>query len=173
MLRQEIEKRSEIYKKVLETFFIIFDFRSMSRASMRNAAENLKEQYPRDITDVESLVDEFCNFRGYVEAQQELRDPADYFRHLSGNRLLAHSFPFIPWCNSSSPTVLHITVHKHRGPTFVFCSKTRENELRSTMSHERLSNLAVLSIESTITNSLDYDQVIASFAAAKARKTPV
>ena len=170
MLRQEIEKRSEIYKKVLETFFIIFDFRSMSRASMRNAAENLKEQYPRDITDVESLVDEFCNFRGYVEAQQDLRDTADYLRHLSGNRLLAHSFRGVTLVLRLYFTLPCTNTEGQRSFSVL---KRVKNELRSTMSHERLSDLAVLSIGSTITNSLDYDQVIASFAAAKARKTPV
>jgi hypothetical protein len=42
--------------------------------------------------------------------------------------------------------------------------------LRSSMHQERLNNLAMLSIENDIGQSLNYDDVIDSFAAAKSRK---
>ena len=42
--------------------------------------------------------------------------------------------------------------------------------LRTTMTQERLSSLAVLSIEQEIRKSLDMKDVIARFAEAKARK---
>lgn len=42
--------------------------------------------------------------------------------------------------------------------------------LRSTLSQERLNNLTILSIENDISSSLDYDALIKTFSAAKARK---
>lgn len=48
--------------------------------------------------------------------------------------------------------------------------KLIKNYLRSTMSQERLSALAVLSIEANIASNLDYDTVIREFSKAKSRK---
>lgn len=48
--------------------------------------------------------------------------------------------------------------------------KRIKNYLRSTMSQERCSALAILSIESDITTKLEFDDVIDSFASSKARR---
>lgn len=48
--------------------------------------------------------------------------------------------------------------------------KVIKNYLRSTMSQERLSALAVLSIEADIASKLDYDTVIKEFSQVKSRK---
>ena len=48
--------------------------------------------------------------------------------------------------------------------------KLIKSYLRSTMSDRRLSNLAILSIEQDKADSLNFDDVIDSFAAIKARK---
>lgn len=48
--------------------------------------------------------------------------------------------------------------------------KIIKSYLRSNMSQDRLSNLAIISIENKVAASLDYNDVIADFAAAKARK---
>ena len=42
--------------------------------------------------------------------------------------------------------------------------------LRSTMAQERLSSMAILSIETEIASKLDYEEVIDKFADTKARK---
>lgn len=49
--------------------------------------------------------------------------------------------------------------------------KIIKNYLRSTMGQSRLSELAILSIESEFVKSIDFDKVIDDFAALKARKT--
>jgi hypothetical protein len=48
--------------------------------------------------------------------------------------------------------------------------KLIKNYLRSTMGQERLSSLAIVSIENEVANSINYDNVINQFATAKARK---
>ena len=42
--------------------------------------------------------------------------------------------------------------------------------LRSTMAEELLGNLAILSIEKEVFNSVDFDQIIDQFAEKKSRK---
>lgn len=48
--------------------------------------------------------------------------------------------------------------------------KLIKSYLRSTMSQDRLSNLAILSIENKVATSINYDHIINEFAEAKARK---
>jgi len=48
--------------------------------------------------------------------------------------------------------------------------KLIKSYLRTTMNRDRLSNLAILSIENEVAASLDYNDIIAEFAAIKARK---
>jgi len=48
--------------------------------------------------------------------------------------------------------------------------KLIKSALRSTMGQTRLSSLALLSIESELTNSLDFTEIVNDFAAKKSRK---
>ena len=48
--------------------------------------------------------------------------------------------------------------------------KRIKNELRSTMEHDRLSILSLMSIENDILTSLDFNNLIADFAMRKVRK---
>ncbi|KAM9311655.1 zinc finger MYM-type protein 1-like [Gastrophryne carolinensis] len=49
--------------------------------------------------------------------------------------------------------------------------KLIKNYLRSTMGQSRLSDLALLSVESELVQTIDFDEVVNSFAALKTRKT--
>lgn len=62
-------------------------------------------------------------------------------------------------------------------PTTSACSersfsklKLIKKYLRSTMSQSRISNLAIISIESDEANKIEYNEIIDSFAEQKARK---
>ncbi|KAK5869183.1 hypothetical protein PBY51_010133 [Eleginops maclovinus] len=48
--------------------------------------------------------------------------------------------------------------------------KRIKNYMRSTMSQERLSGLALMSIESDVRRSLDLEGIVSAFAEAKGRK---
>ena len=50
--------------------------------------------------------------------------------------------------------------------------KIIKNRLRTTLTHERLSNLAIMSIEYDILRELDFNNLVKDFAAQKARKVP-
>ncbi|KAG6627367.1 hypothetical protein CIPAW_15G122600 [Carya illinoinensis] len=62
--------------------------------------------------------------------------------------------------------------------TFVFAERSFSKQkliksyLRSTMSHERLNGLVILSIEDEILKELEYKNLISNFASQKLRKTP-
>jgi len=45
-----------------------------------------------------------------------------------------------------------------------------KNRLRTTMSHDRLSHLALMSIEYEILNEIDFDKMIKHFGRVKSRK---
>lgn len=51
--------------------------------------------------------------------------------------------------------------------------KLIKNYLRSTMEQERISDMAILSIEHTLINTLDIDELIEDFAGKKARKIAI
>jgi hypothetical protein len=51
--------------------------------------------------------------------------------------------------------------------------KLIKNRLRTSMSHERLSNLALMSIEQDILREVDFTDVIDEFASRKARKVSI
>uniref|UniRef100_H3ACY8 HAT C-terminal dimerisation domain-containing protein n=1 Tax=Latimeria chalumnae TaxID=7897 RepID=H3ACY8_LATCH len=51
--------------------------------------------------------------------------------------------------------------------------KLVKNYLRSSIGQQRLSNLAILSIEHTLTSSINFDAVIDEFASVKARRAPL
>ena len=51
--------------------------------------------------------------------------------------------------------------------------KLIKSYLRSTMSQERLSSLAIISINHTITEQISYDEVIDDFASKKVRRVRV
>lgn len=48
-----------------------------------------------------------------------------------------------------------------------------KNYLRSTMHQDRLSNLALLSIESDLSENLNVEQIVDQFANAKVRRVPL
>ena len=48
--------------------------------------------------------------------------------------------------------------------------KLIKNYLRSTLSQEKVTNLAIISIESVIANHLKYDDIIDTFSEIKSRK---
>ena len=50
--------------------------------------------------------------------------------------------------------------------------KIIKNRLRTTMTYERLSNLAIMSVEYDILRELDFNNLVKDFAAQKARKVP-
>ena len=51
--------------------------------------------------------------------------------------------------------------------------KLIKNQLRSLMGQHKLVDLAVMSIESDLTRKVNFDDIIDSFAKAKARKMPL
>ncbi|KAG6920443.1 hypothetical protein G0U57_019127, partial [Chelydra serpentina] len=70
----------------------------------------------------------------------------------------------------ATPILLTIPVSVASGERSFSKLKLIKNDLRSTMSQERLTGLAILAIEQDITLSLSYDDIITDFAAKKARK---
>ena len=94
--------------------------------------------------------------------------PLDVLRYIVSSRLVyVFCNVFVALCIVLS---IPVTVASAKRPFSKL--KIIKNYLQSTMSQQRLSGLAVLSIENDICKNLPKGDVIDQFAAAKARKAP-
>jgi hypothetical protein len=67
-------------------------------------------------------------------------------------------------------TISYATSSKHRGERSFSVLKRIKNRLRFNIGQDKVSDISVLSIESSITRNLNCDQIIESFARDNARK---
>lgn len=98
--------------------------------------------------------------------QSSLQSPLDVLNKLAENGFLE----IFPNLTIAFRILLTIPVSVATGEATFSKLKLIKNYLRSTMTQTRLSDLALLSIESELANNLDYKDVIEIFAKAKARK---
>ena len=89
------------------------------------------------------------------------------YRVVTGNVSLRNSIPNV--VNMLS-IFLSLMMTNCSGERSFSVLKRVKNYLRSTMGQERMSNLALLSIENGMLNSLPMDEIISDFASLKARK---
>ena len=100
---------------------------------------------------------------------EEISSPIDVLNFLSKNSLL-EVFPNLTIALQLFCTLPVSVASAERSFSKLKLIKTR---LRSTMTEQRLSSLAILSIEHELAKTLDFSDVISSFAASKARRAPL
>ena len=150
-------------KQISDTFW---NYQKMSKEELKRKAAKLAENYSKDISS-EGLVQEMnhimvhnANFgRKQLGALELLNALAEY--------RLESIFP-----NLSVSLRMFLTAPATVASAERSFSKLKliKNYLRSTMSQDRLNNLARLSIESDIAKQIDFDTAIRSFAKKKTRK---
>jgi hypothetical protein len=163
---QEIEERFVQLSQFNELFSFVNNMHTKHSTDLLGKCTKLQEKFTfegqSDIIAIE-LYDELCSLRNYVD---KVMSPIELLDYLCVNNLLS-VFP-------STAIVLRLLL---TAPVTVASAersfsklKLIKNYLRSTMSQERLSSLAIISVESEIGESLDYDNMLTAFAKAKARK---
>jgi hypothetical protein len=179
-LTVELRKRLEAYSKLHTLFGFLTEFRSMNDEDVKACASNLVKTYPNDID--ESFVDEFLQFTSIAaEAVPLPRDSTDdhtvasssadtlRFSELLTDRqgLLLSAFP-----NVGIVLRLYLTlpVSNCEGERSFSTLSRIKNHLRSSMCQNRLTALSLLSIESELMQSLDYNDIIDDFARDHARR---
>jgi DNA (cytosine-5)-methyltransferase 1 len=83
---------------------------------------------------------------------------------------IAHTFPNVETCLHIFLTMPITICSSERSFSFL---KRIKNKLRSSMSQEKLDALGILSIESDVTASIDFDEIIDVFSKQKTRKKNV
>lgn len=162
-----IDSRTQQLKSTYELFGFLYNFRDLTREQIMKSAKDLEVALSCDnSSDIDGymLAEEMIAFRSIIP--DSVTKPIDILAHLVEMKSV-DDFP--NYCVALR-ILCTIPVTVASGERSFSKLKLIKTYLRSSMHQERLNNLAMLSIENDIGQSLNYDDVIDSFAAAKSRK---
>jgi hypothetical protein len=134
--------------------------------------QDLCLKYPNDLNPF-SFYNELRTLRKTVETFQDkdisILGPMDILNVIYCNELQTN------YCNSEIALRIFLTLPVTVASNERSFSKLKiiKNFLRSTMSQDRLTNLAILSIEKEVTKTIDFDVIIDQFASRKCRRIPI
>ena len=169
-LMQELSRRIAAYDEINKVFVIIGNFSTnMSASEIADGVCCMREKYSDDF--IEDFSQEYIHFVTYVKEcplkRKDSETKSIWLYRIIIEKKVAESFP-------NFETALHLfltlMVTNCSGERSFSVLKRVKNYLRSTMSQTRFSALALLSIESDIARSLNYDDIIHQFASTKAKK---
>ena len=161
-LIQEIKSRFETTTKVNNMFSFIWD---SSVDSNDIKAQELSKYYPKDLRD-EQFVDEV---RHLSNIRETLIGKVNSLELL--NKIFEKGLQnFFPQKCIALRIFISISVSVSQGERSFSKLALVKNCLRSTMGQDRLSALAMLSLERDLARKLNYDSIIDSFASRRARR---
>lgn len=166
-LDTNLRKRSTVYRDVSETFSFLADI-SCSKEEIQQHVKLLMEIYPEDVNF--DLTDELLHFHMYVKqnytSTEELpQSHADLYRIIHTEKIQT-AFPNV---EAILRLFLCLMVTNCSGERSFSKLKRIKNELRSTMSQDRLSALSILSIESDKIRDINFNELLDDFAMSKSR----
>lgn len=137
----------------------------MSTDDLQKNGANLAQKYSKDLNAVD-FCQELAVFKELVTEINEKSSAFDLLQHLCKHDL-QEAFP-----NVSIALRIYCTLPTTSASCERSFSKLKiiKTYLRSTMSQERLSGLAILAIENKTAFETDFDELIDSFAEKKARR---
>lgn len=153
-------------KDISDTFSFLWNYQKMSEEDLKYKAAKLAEKYYNDIS-CEDFLQEIIHLTMVHNANfgKEQLGALELLNALANSKL-ENIFPNISVSSRMSLTAPATVALAERSFSKL---KLIKNYLRSTMSQDRLNNLARLSIESGIARQINFDTVIRSFAKKKAR----
>ncbi|XP_053144743.1 zinc finger MYM-type protein 1-like [Hemicordylus capensis] len=138
----------------------------MSKAEVLQKCIVLSQMYPNDLC-AKSLSDELLSFKHFIKSTYpEAIDPLNILNIITKHNL-RDTYPNVD---------IALRIFNTLPVSMSSCErsfnklKLRKSYLRSTMTEERLSSLAILSIESKLAKEINFSDVIEEFAAKKARR---
>lgn len=161
-LSAELNRRLQIYDENFNMFKIFF-IKSLPENEFNSCIDRIIEVYKNDI-DVETFRDELIQFLAYVN-EENIISAADMYATVNDG--LRSTFP-------NTETILKIfltmPMTNASGERSFSVLKRVKNYLRNSLNQEKLTDLAILFIESEITQTINYNEIIDLFANTKARK---
>lgn len=164
-LRICLEYRLSAYTAIEEKFEFLLKFKSLNSDEIAAAAGNLLNAYKTDLD--ENFGKEMIQFKEFIDGI-ETPSPLEALETIKGNKL-----------ESLLPNV-YVAYRIYLTLPISNCSAERafsklarvKNDLRSSMTDERLNALSLLTIERDILRNMSFEELIKDFAANKARKKP-
>lgn len=166
---ESLSDRIAAYDTVCERFGFLSHLEDMNTTELSKAAANLVNIYNTDLEP--SLEDELLHFVAFVQLNiQDYNDsqPKELYFH----KILLESDLKAALRNIEIMLRIYLVLIVSSCSDDRTSSKLKmiKNRLRTTMSHSRLSWLAIMSIESNILCELDFQTIAESFSSQKVRK---
>lgn len=162
----QLEIRFQSFRTIRSRFGFMMpcELNQISDEQLRCSATEFAKIYEGDVS--EDVVGQFLTLRSCSGEATRFRSPRDVLQFIVENKLQS-TLSDVVTCY-----MLFLTLPVTVASCERSFSKLRiiKNYLRSSCGQERLSDLALLSIESKIARALDMDDLINDFASKKARR---
>lgn len=146
---------------MLDKFSCLIKFEDKSS---QDNAKKLQEFYSSDLD--EEFSEEVQHFSTIIDKQSTLLEMYKMLKNLN----LSSAFPNV---ETALRIFLTIPISNCTGERSFSLMKRIKSPLRSYLLQEKLSHLSVLCLNSDITEKIDYNDLIDSFASNKIRKKPL
>ncbi|CAK1592764.1 unnamed protein product [Parnassius mnemosyne] len=166
-LCSNLKTRKTAYETVNDNFKFFTALPNMTYEGIKECCEKLARKYDQEIS-AENLISECLHYKHYLRdtrKNEELFIP-DLYLQLK-KEFLTSTFPNI---EISLRIFLTLMITNCAGERSFSRLKLIKSDHRSTMSQSRLNHLSLMSIESDLLKSIDFDELISNFAAKKSRK---
>ena len=158
-----LNKRLAAYTEVHNLFQVVLNLSYMHEADIHRLAMN----YPTDLC-CQTFSGEMCQFLAFAR-ERGCTTPQSQ-ASIIDSQGLQQTFPNV---DIALRMALSIMATNCSGERSFRKLKIIKNKLRSSMNDTRLSSLALLSIESELLRTINFDSSIKKFATSKARKVRV
>lgn len=168
-LYTEIQKRKVVYDKLnsLFGFFVCDNKNSFDLKTLDEHSKILCTLYDKDLPSTEIFVNECKHFFGFLKDAQEYPKTIPKIYKVLHDNEVKDVYPYIDIALRLFLTIPASNCSAERSFSVL---KRIKNYTRSTMTQERLKDVAILTIESEITKQLDFDDIINSFSTSRTRK---
>lgn len=164
-LIEELKKRKISYDDIISKYLFFLNISEKKTSEVRDGAKKLRKIYKNDLD--ETFENECVHFQSLLKTIKN--PPANIINMCKfiKEKNIESIFPYV-----------YVALRMFLCTPASNCSTERsfstlrriKSYLRSTMSSERLNSLAILNIESSITKTIDYDDIIKSFASKQSRR---
>ena len=164
-----IIKRFEAVRSITSSFSFLWTYQNLDDSKLAEQCDSFASFYS-DV-DKDELLEEIKSLKLIHTANfgQQTLTPFKLLNEIMENKL-GHLFPYVIIFLGIFLTLPVTVASAERSFSKL---KLIKNQLRSLMGQHKLVDLAVMSIESDLTRKVNFDDIIDSFAKAKARKMPL